>query len=126
MPGGKGLFRMDFATRDGSEKRNDGWRPKEEVVSPAQPAIKNFNIPAGFSKEYHVLAEVCGSMSNGFMLLNQRECVAYTNQSALRLLRINTKDISLPQDFSVRDHLLSIAAHPQLVRPELDRIWQIS
>ncbi len=118
---------MDFVTGDGSEKLNDGWRAKEEIVLPAQPAIKNFDsIPAGFTKEYHVLAEVCGSMSNGFMLLNQRERVAYTNQSALRLLRINTSDASLLENFSVRDHLLAIAAEPQRVRPELDRIWQSS
>ena len=94
---------MDFATGDGSEKLNDGWRAKKEIVLPAQPAIKNFaSIPAGFTKEYRVLTEVCGSMSNGFMLLNQRECVAYTNQSALRLLRINTRDAELLEDFSVR------------------------
>ncbi|HZO75664.1 MAG TPA: ATP-binding protein [Ktedonobacteraceae bacterium] len=118
---------MDFATGDGSEKLNDGWRAKKEIVLPAQPAIKNFaSIPAGFTKEYHVLTEVCGSMSNGFMLLNQRERVAYTNQSALRLLRINTRDASLLEDFSVRDHLLAIAADPQQVRPELDRLWQSS
>lgn len=65
-------------------------------------------------------------MSNGFMLLNQRERVAYTNQSALRLLRINTRDAELLEDFSLRDHLLAIAADPQQVRPELDRIWQSS
>lgn len=118
---------MDFATGDGSEKLKNGWRPKEEIVLPAQPVIKHFDsIPAGFTKEYHVLTEVCGSMSNGFMLLNQRERVAYTNQSALRLLRINTRDASLLADFSVRDHLLAIVADPQQVRPELDRIWQNS
>lgn len=118
---------MDFTTGDGSEKLNDGWRAKEEIVLPAQPAIKNFaSIPAGFTKEYHVLTEVCGSMSNGFMLLNQRERVAYTNQSALRLLRIDTRDASQLEDFSLRDHLLAIAADPQQVRPELDRIWQSS
>ncbi|HEU5230238.1 MAG TPA: ATP-binding protein [Ktedonobacteraceae bacterium] len=127
MSGGKGLFRMDFATGEGSGKLNHGWWAKEEIVAPAQPAIKNFDtIPAGLTKEYHVLAEVCGSMSNGFMLLNQRERVAYSNQSALRLLRIKTKDMSLLQDFNVRDHLLAIAAHPQQVRLDLDRIWQSS
>src|SRR5437660_9155061 len=108
---------MDFATGDGSEKLNDGCRPQEEVVLPAQPVIKSFeSIPTGFTKEYHVLTEVCESMSNGFMLLNQRERVAYTNQSALRLLRINTRDGSLLEDFSVRDHLLAIAADPQQMR----------
>lgn len=118
---------MDFATGDGSEKLNDHWRPQEKVVLPAQPVIKNFDgIPTGFTKEYHVLTEVCESMSNGFMLLNRRERVAYTNQSALRLLRINTRDGLLLEDFSVRDHLLAIAADPQQVRSELDRIWQSS
>lgn len=79
-------------------------------------------IPAGFTHEYHVLAEVCGSMSSGFMLLNQQR-VIYSNSSALRLLRIGKNDLIAPQDFDVRSHLLSLAADPQSANIELDRVW---
>ncbi len=120
---------MEFSTGDHVKKTNGGWRAEDIVplVPPAQPSTQDFNrVPVGFTQEYHMLAEVCGSMSNGFMLLNQRERVAYTNQSALRLLRINPKELSSLQNFDVRNHLFSIVAHPQQARPALDRIWQNS
>jgi DNA-binding response OmpR family regulator/signal transduction histidine kinase len=79
-------------------------------------------IPAGFTREYHVLTEVCESMSSGFMLLKQQR-VIYSNQSALRLLRINKKDLVSSQNFDVRQHLLSIASDPQCACLELDRVW---
>lgn len=80
-------------------------------------------VPAAFTREYHVLAEVCASMSSGFMLLNQQR-VLYTNSSALRLLSVNKSDLVAAQDFDVRKHLLSLAAEPQIARPELDHVWQ--
>jgi len=61
-------------------------------------------------------------MSNGFMLLNQQERIAYSNQSALRLLHINKGDLGASQDFDVHKHLLSIAADPQLARSELEHV----
>ncbi|GCE18088.1 ATP-binding response regulator [Dictyobacter kobayashii] len=81
-------------------------------------------IPAGFSREYQVLAEMCASMSSGFMLLNPRERVTYSNESALRLLRVNGYDQDSLQSFDVHKHLLSLAAKPQEARVELDQVWQ--
>jgi DNA-binding response OmpR family regulator/signal transduction histidine kinase len=79
-------------------------------------------IPAGFTHEYHTLAEVCASMSSGFMLLKQQR-VLYTNSSALRLLGISKQALVTAEEFDVHQHLLSLAADPQQAHPELDRVW---
>jgi DNA-binding response OmpR family regulator/signal transduction histidine kinase len=83
----------------------------------------NVKVPAGFTQEYQVLAEMCASMSSGFMLLNARERVTYSNPSALRLLRLHTYDEEGLQHFELRQHLLSLAADTQQVRAELDQFW---
>jgi DNA-binding response OmpR family regulator/signal transduction histidine kinase len=104
---------------------NDGeWVPEDAILSFQNSAIidNSYMIPTGFTREYHVLAEVCASMSSGFMLLNQQR-VIYSNPSALRLLRIAKNDLVSPQEFDVRKHLLSLVADPQLVHAELDRVW---
>jgi DNA-binding response OmpR family regulator/signal transduction histidine kinase len=62
-------------------------------------------------------------MSSGFMLLNQQERVIYSNPSALRLLRIGEDSLVDAQNFDVREHLLSLAANPQLAQNELERAW---
>ncbi len=62
-------------------------------------------------------------MSSGFMLLNQQERVIYSNASALRLLRIGEDSLVDARNFDVREHLLSIAANPQLAQNELERVW---
>ncbi len=94
------------------------------IEIPAKQAQKDVEtVPVAFTREYHILSEVCGSMSSGFMLLNQQR-VIYTNQSALRLLRISKQDLVAEQDFDVRKHLLSLSAEPQMARSELDSIWQ--
>jgi DNA-binding response OmpR family regulator/signal transduction histidine kinase len=80
-------------------------------------------VPAAFTREYHILSEVCAGMSSGFMLLNQQR-VIYTNPSALRLLRISKQDLVAEHDFDVRKHLLSLSAEPQIARSELDAVWQ--
>ncbi len=96
----------------------------DDMSSTEQASAKDTEmVPAAFTREYHVLAEVCASMSSGFMLLNQQR-VLYTNASALRLLRVNKSDLVAAQDFDVRKHLLSLAAEPQSARPELDHVWQ--
>jgi len=79
-------------------------------------------IPAGFTHEYHVLTEICGSMNSGFLLLNQQQMI-YSNASAQRLLRISNTDVLSAQDFDVRKHLLSIVAEPQQVHAALDHAW---
>jgi DNA-binding response OmpR family regulator/signal transduction histidine kinase len=80
-------------------------------------------VPAAFTREYHILSEVCASMSSGFMLLNQQR-VIYTNPSALRLLRISKQDLVAEHDFDVRKHLLSLSAEPQIAHSDLDAVWQ--
>ncbi len=111
---------------DNADNTNARRLVPENTLSPVQSSAKNLDmVPAAFTHEYHVLADVCASMSSGFMLLNQQR-VIYTNPSALRLLRISKHDLVTTHDFDVRKHLLSIAAEPQIARPELDHVWQHS
>ncbi|MBO0789898.1 MAG: winged helix-turn-helix domain-containing protein [Ktedonobacteraceae bacterium] len=84
------------------------------------PAEQRSNVPVGFTREYAILAEVCGSMSSGFVLLDQREHLTYCNQSALRLLRVQ----QTTRDFDLRGHLRTLVADPQPAHSELDRLWQ--
>jgi DNA-binding response OmpR family regulator/signal transduction histidine kinase len=79
-------------------------------------------IPASFTREYHVLAEICASISSGFMLLNQLQ-VIYSNASALRLLHIGKHDLVDTQEFDVREWLLEMAVDPPVAQEELDRLW---
>lgn len=105
---------------------HDGWWTEDEKapVTHSPMSMQNLDIvPAAFTKEYHILSEVCSSMSSGFMLLNQQR-VIYTNQSALRLLQIRKHDLISPDDFNVREHLLSISADRRLAHTELDRVWR--
>ncbi len=96
----------------------------ENIEIPMRQTEKNVeSVPAAFTREYHILSEVCGSMSSGFMLLNQQR-VIYSNSSALSLLRIGKQDLVAEHDFDVRKHLLSLAAEPQFARSELDHVWQ--
>ncbi len=96
----------------------------ENIETPMQQTEKNVErVPAAFTREYHILSEVCASMSSGFMLLNQQS-VIYSNPSVLRLLRIGKQDLMTEQDFDVRKHLLSLSVKPQLARSELDYVWQ--
>lgn len=116
---------MDSAAGECANMTNDdGWWTEENAAPfSKQPSDNDSSmIPAGFTREYHVLAEVCASMSSGFMLLNQKR-VIYSNASALRLLHISKKDLVASQEFDVRKHLLSIAADQQLANTELDRVW---
>lgn len=117
---------MDSIIGDGAGKANhSGWWAEENILLPlTQPLTKNSEkVPAGFAREYHVLSEICGCMSSGFMLLNQNDHVAYTNQSALRMLQISKSDLISRHDFDVREHLLSLAADPQVARAELKHVW---
>ncbi len=101
---------------------NDSWWDEENTVSPSHSSTPNA-VPIGFTREYHVLTEVCASLSSGFMLLNQQERVVYTNSSALQLLHLNKNEFITPQTFDVRKHLLSIAAEPRSAQDELNRVW---
>src|SRR5260370_41196264 len=58
-------------------------------------------VPASFTREYNVLAEVCANISSGFVLLNHHERVTYANASAQRLLRIERLDPHDVQTFDV-------------------------
>ena len=80
-------------------------------------------VPAGFTQEYHVLAEIAANMSSGLMLLNPQERVNYSNTSALRLLNIGKPALLNAHQFDVRTHLLSIATNPSSTSAELDRLW---
>ncbi len=115
---------MNSTTGDGPGKKNGVREAGEAVRAVSQPSNAETDlIPAGFTREYHVLVEVCASMSSGFMLLNQQERVIYSNASALRLLRIGEDSLVDARNFDVREHLLSIAANPQLAQNELERVW---
>jgi DNA-binding response OmpR family regulator/signal transduction histidine kinase len=83
-------------------------------------------VPAGFTHQYRALADVCSCMSSGFILLNERDQVTYSNQSALRLLRIGKHDLLAGQEFDVRQRLLSLSADPQQAHGEITRLWETS
>ena len=83
-------------------------------------------MPAGFTHQYRALADVCSCMSSGFILLNERDQVTYSNQSALRLLHIGKHDLIAGQEFDVRQHLLSLSADPQQAHIEIARLWETS
>ena len=62
-------------------------------------------------------------MSSGLMLLNTHEHVNYSNTSALRLLDIDKQDLLDTHTFDVKQHLLSIATHPNTTSVELNALW---
>lgn len=62
-------------------------------------------------------------MRSGLILLDRDEQVAYSNPSAERLLGISLSEMLEQPLFDVRDQLLSLAAHPNGARAELDRLW---
>ncbi len=101
-----------------------GWWAEENSLNPVQVPLNHSDIvPAGFTREYRVLAEVAANMSSGFMLLNRQQLITYTNPSALRLLRIDRAELRAPLDFDIRKHLLSLAADPNIAQVELDQMW---
>src|SRR5262245_10293859 len=108
---------MDSSAGDRKYQANDSLWIDENTVSKDK-------IPAGFTREYGVLTDICSGMSSGFILLNQHERVMYSNPSALRLLRVNRCDSAVVQHFDIRKQLLSLAPDPQKVRMELDQVWE--
>jgi Response regulators consisting of a CheY-like receiver domain and a winged-helix DNA-binding domain len=99
------------------------WIAENAATLPHHPGERAEKLPASFSYEYRALTELCASMSSGFMLLNPAERVAYSNDSALRLLRLYQQDHATLQDFDMQKHLLSIASDPQRARSELEYSW---
>ena len=117
---------MNSSREDRNLLASNGLWIEENAISLSQPSVNahdNVKVPAGFTQEYQVLTEMCASMSSGFMLLNARERVTYSNPSALRLLRLHTYSEAGLQHFELRPHLLSLAADIQQVRAELDQFW---
>lgn len=100
------------------------WIAANATTPATHPDQNKEAIPAGFTREYQVLTEMCSSMSSGFMLLNPRGRVTYSNESALRLLKLDTSDRSTLQEFDVHQHLQTLLADPQQSRGELEHIWQ--
>ncbi|GCF08313.1 ATP-binding response regulator [Dictyobacter arantiisoli] len=100
------------------------WIAENAAPVTPHPGRPTEPIPAGFTREYQVLAEMCASMSSGFMLLNQHGRVTYSNESALRLLRVDVRDRSAFQEFDVQEHLLALSTDPQHARADLEQLWQ--
>ncbi|GCE25906.1 hypothetical protein KDA_13900 [Dictyobacter alpinus] len=116
---------MSSFTEQNHDKNPGSLWIAENALPLAQDSVSGTErIPAGFTREYQVLAEMCASMSSGFMLLNAHERVTYSNESALRLLRVAGSDSASLQYFDVHKHLLSLASDPQQAQPELDQVWQ--
>src|SRR5713226_9399239 len=78
---------------------------------------------SGVLHPYAVLAGVASNLRSGLILLDLQEHVAYSNPSAQRLLGISLRDMLEQPPFDLRQHLLSLAAHPASARAELDRLW---
>ena len=115
---------MDSCAEDYKYLANGGLWIEENALSLVQSSTNKERIPAGFTREYRVLTEVCANMGSGFLLLNRHGRVTYSNPSALRLLHVNKYDPAVLQHFDVRQHLLSLATDPKKVREELDQVWQ--
>jgi DNA-binding response OmpR family regulator/signal transduction histidine kinase len=115
--------RMNSDAGEYVQKRQTGWWIEEKTTSPNTMPDSTTLIPTSFTHEYHVLAEVCSSISSGFMLLNAQERMMYANPSVLRLLRLQKRDLSSEENFDIRRHLLGMAAEPQRAQSELERIW---
>ncbi|HET9921271.1 MAG TPA: ATP-binding protein [Ktedonobacteraceae bacterium] len=119
---------MDVATGDGAETGNDGWWAGADTPSPSMPAPASSHeidiSTAGFVRAHSLLANVAANLRSGFILLNQKERVTYSNASAVRLLGISTRELEAEPVFDIRKRLLSIAADPEGVQAELDRVWR--
>lgn len=118
---------MTFATDNSAEASSDDWRAEEPEreypLSPANISAEQSNpLLAGLAQEHYLLAGVAANMRSGFILLNRKERVTYSNPSAQRLLGISSSD--LQPIFDVRKQLLSLAADPARAQVELDHVWQ--
>jgi len=80
-------------------------------------------LSAEFTQEHAILAEVAANMRSGFILLNEKEQVTYSNASAERLLRMGNRELADGAVLDVRKQLLSLAADPERAQTELDRVW---
>jgi len=110
---------MDFAAGNGADMSNDGWWAEESALSPSDINI----LSTGLAREYSLLTDVAANMRSGFLLLNQKERVTYSNPSAVRLLGISSRELIEQPIFDVRKQLLSLAADPDSTQAELDRVW---
>jgi PAS domain-containing protein len=117
---GKGCFRMNSAAA--GKDNAGGWDDGSTQTSVQRATQATDLVPASSTRQYHLLAEVAANLSSGFLLLNRRERAVYVNPGALRLLQIGKSDLLEPQDFDVRQQLLSLV-DPHLACAELDRAW---
>src|SRR6266487_7165232 len=113
---------MDFAAGDGVDAGNNGWWTVESALSPSHISSKDTGV-ASAELVHSILAGIAANMSSGFLLLNARERVTYFNASAVRLLGIKSRELVEQPIFDVRKQLLSLAAEPERVRTELERVW---
>lgn len=120
----------EFRTGNGADMNHEGGWGEEKgsiTVSPssisASTSIEPDILSTGFAREYTVLAGIAANMRSGFILLNQREHIAYSNPSAVRLLGMSNAALVEQPVFDIRKHLLTIAADPQHVQTDLDQLW---
>src|SRR5215472_8834091 len=87
----EGFFCITFATGNGAEASSYDWRAgeyeRERPLSPANNSSEQSNpLLAGLAQEHYLLAGVAANMRSGFILVNRKEHVTYSNPSAQRLL----------------------------------------
>lgn len=90
------------------------------MTQAARDQMGQENIPVAFAQEYELLREVCATMRSGFVLLNHREQITYSNPSAQRLFQLQHAQGSV----DVRQHLVNMARDPRIAQEELSRLWQ--
>ncbi len=112
---------MNSNAGDRAHNSKTGW--VEEQKTSSDTLETPMLVPTSFTREYHMLTEVCSSMSSGFMLLNVQERVIYANPSVLRLLRLQKNELTNDGNFDLHAHLLALAVDPRRIQGELDRIW---
>lgn len=108
----------------------DVWFAESNIMTTAQQPVADQpvqavpSLPVGFTREFAALADVCGNLSSGFLLLNEQERIIYCNQSALRLLRLTKSTASSTEKLDLRKQLLALAADPLRARSDLERLWR--
>jgi DNA-binding response OmpR family regulator/signal transduction histidine kinase len=114
---------MDCADGEGVE--TNSWWPEERAHA-LTTLIANAQRSPGSSaslQSYAVLEGVATNLRSGLILLDMQEQVAFSNQSAERLLGVSLREMLEQPVFDVRAHLLTLAAQPGDALVELDRLW---
>ncbi|MDQ2714132.1 MAG: ATP-binding protein [Chloroflexota bacterium] len=113
---------MDSTAGNGANTGNEGRWAETPLNMPAAETRPSSLVES--SQEHTLLAGVAANMRSGFLLLNPKERITYSNTNAQRLLGVGQHALLAEPIFDVRQQLLARAADPDRAKLELDRLWQ--